>query len=142
MPDDPPRIRTIDTPTIVIIVLALGSPIVFWSWHAWSSVDGVAKDKFVSEMTCPADRVTATRRKDLSARDLAPKYTPPTQPSDVASDPARLDLWNSQHPAPRINDGLQVIELEGCGHHVLWACERGKKLLHCEYKRNLDSTSK
>src|SRR6185312_3732055 len=128
--------RSIDIPTIVIIVFSVVGSLGFVLWHAFSSVSGAAKDKFVSEMTCPADRVTAKPRTDLSARDLAPRYTPPTPPADVASDPARLDLWNAQHPPPRIDESLQVIELEGCGHHVLWACRRGKKILRCEYQRN------
>ena len=90
-----------------------------------SVVDG-SKDKFSSEFTCPVDRVEATPKPELHPSDLGPKAEPP---QDIAADPARLKMWqDKQTKATDSKDSRDdIIELSGCGHHVLYACHRYSK---------------
>ncbi len=136
--DDPrPAARKLpDFSTLAIIAGCVLPLIAVFVW-SWWSVEGAAKDAFVKQFSCPEIRVTATRRKDIQAKDLAPPYVAPPPPASVASDPGRLAVWKANHPSPAVDDSLQVIELQGCGHHMLWACRQGKKLLLCDYKRSL-----
>lgn len=63
-----------------------------------------ARDQFVADATCPADRVTV-------AHD--PKPAPP----DVAADPGRLALWSSEA------ESSPIYTARGCGQQRSYACD-------------------
>jgi hypothetical protein len=82
------------------------------------TLEGTARDRFASDVSCPPDRVTAAERKDLSSR-----VAPPKPPADVAADPRRLDFWNQKH-ADEIREAgsTKMFELKGCGQQRVMRC--------------------
>jgi serine/threonine protein kinase len=116
-------------PVAAVVVFLATRPNVF---------DG-AKAQFSKQFTCPLERIAEHERPDLHSSDLA---SPPmaTPPPDIAADPARLAVWKANQPKPVKDNGDDIIELEGCGHHILWACRAGQKLVSCGYQRDLAAT--
>lgn len=89
---------------------------------------GGARDTFVHDQSCPADRVTVVPLPDYR-RPLPP---PPSPPPDVASDPERLATWQKQREAERAQaarpigaDGnvCDVFQVTGCGQQRLLCCD-------------------
>ncbi|HEY2747966.1 MAG TPA: hypothetical protein VGL86_25260 [Polyangia bacterium] len=79
---------------------------------------------FVTEYSCPRDRVTAA-----SSAPIAPAVR--TAPADVAADPARMAVWTQTHQEEinRIdarNRSLHFVTVDGCGSHVVYACQRAR----------------
>jgi hypothetical protein len=86
-----------------------------------SVVDG-SKREFSREFTCPVDRVAAHPRPELHPSGLEHG----TPPREIAADPGRLRMWQDQQ-AKLFGDRDSrddIIELTGCGHHVLYGCHR------------------
>ncbi|HEY1692675.1 MAG TPA: serine/threonine-protein kinase [Polyangiaceae bacterium] len=94
-----------------------------------------AKAEFSKRYTCPLSRVELRERPDI---DVATFEAPParTPPKDIAADPGRLAVWKANQPKPRDN-GDTIFEMTGCGHHLLWGCRRGQKLMSCGYEHEL-----
>jgi serine/threonine protein kinase len=102
-----------------------------------SLLDG-SKDQFSKRYVCPLDRVQSVARPDINVVGFEyPKQAPPR---DIAGDPARVAVWQSNQPKPR-DTGDEIFELTGCGQHVLWACRRGKTLISCGYERDLGQSA-
>ena len=121
-----------------IILIVGGSillPIIMFAVQYETVLHG-ATTKFSSRYTCPRDRVAAFERLDLHSGDLAsqPIATPP---KDIAADPGRLAMWQASQPKRVTDNGDAVIDLEGCGHHVQWACHQGKSSVSCTYERDV-----
>ncbi len=89
-----------------------------------SVVDG-SRDKFSSEFTCPVDRVEAHPRPELHPSTLEGS----SPPGDVAADPERLKMWRDRQAMfnERRDSNDDIIEVSGCGKHVLYACHRYSK---------------
>jgi hypothetical protein len=84
-----------------------------------SLADG-AKSYFSTEFTCPMDRVEVRPRPDLHPSDWSKPRRPP---SEIASDPGRLKMWqDEQDKLRRYADSDPMFEVQGCGHHVLYDC--------------------
>jgi hypothetical protein len=90
-----------------------------------------ALDRYSTNYTCPAGRVTVRRRTDVPAHtlnDSAGHVHVPTPPPEVALDAERLALWHRQRrpETPQWDDydrGYQVWEASGCGHWSLILCQ-------------------
>jgi hypothetical protein len=79
-----------------------------------------AKEKFSAAFTCPLDRVEVRARPDLYPGDGFKARNPP---SEIASDPGRLKLWQTQQDQLRsYSDGYQIYEARGCGNQSLYEC--------------------
>jgi hypothetical protein len=80
-----------------------------------------ARDQFASRFTCPAERITVTLRKDLTAVDL--EYRTEAPPSEVAADPRRLELWKKEQARTAAEyDGMSVVQARGCDHELFFVC--------------------
>jgi hypothetical protein len=92
---------------------------------------GHARAVFATTHTCPANRVVATQRDDLSAHDVLFGSSRP--PREVATDPARLAMWRQQQAKSQasVNNRYRVFEVLGCNIHVLSACHRMKSSVSC-----------
>jgi hypothetical protein len=85
------------------------------------SDETTARDQFANRFTCPAERVTVTPRKDLSAVALA--FRPKPAPTDVAADPERLALWNKQQAHHGADyEGKSVFQVSGCNNEIFYIC--------------------
>jgi hypothetical protein len=82
-----------------------------------------AREEFSTRFSCPPERIELRPRPDLHPYDVVfgPGASPPVE---VASDPARLAIWQRTQSANRDgwDDGREVFELRGCEHAVLFAC--------------------
>jgi hypothetical protein len=89
-----------------------------------SLADG-SKREFSRDFTCPVDRVDAQPRPDLHASRLDGRSGPP---KDVAADPDRLKMWqdNEAQAVERDDSRYEIVELRGCGKHLLSKCHRFK----------------
>ena len=100
----------------ITVLFALGAGVLLLA----CGFNGVVRDRFVSDFTCPADDVHVTPRSDIHASSLLPT-TPPS--AEVAADPARLAEWNRQQEAVRKReDNFQVYDVTGCGHTTRYGC--------------------
>lgn len=94
-------------------------------------------EEFSEQYSCPVDSITSKERPDVQAAQFE---SPRTPPADVAADPARLAVWQSNQPKPW---SVDFFELTGCGHHVLWGCtlpsSKSSAGVHafCPYTRDL-----
>jgi len=73
-----------------------------------------ARDQFVSDVACPAERVSLTER-------ARPRREPP---ADVAADPQRLQIWNrteDERLAARPTEMYFVVT--GCSQQRLYRCD-------------------
>jgi hypothetical protein len=76
---------------------------------------GVAMARFVSQATCPIDRITA----DFTSKML------PSPPKDIASDPARTKIWKDEQQASldaASQRGEILVTTKGCGSVGIFAC--------------------
>jgi hypothetical protein len=76
---------------------------------------GVAKAIFISQASCPIDRITA----DFTSKML------PSPPSDVANDPARTKIWTDNQQAvldAASQRGQILVTTKGCGSVGIFAC--------------------
>jgi hypothetical protein len=69
-----------------------------------------AHDQFVTEASCPGDRVTT----------VASPPTAPAPPPEIAADPARAQVWG-QTQQDRTKD-LHVVTARGCGTETAYEC--------------------
>lgn len=90
-----------------------------------------ARDLFVQEKTCPADRVQVNELEGPTLHELRQQeqgQNPPKAPTDVQADPARLALWQAQQAeAARtrqwIDERFLLYRASGCGQQQDYACE-------------------
>lgn len=80
----------------------------FASTTACASFQSTARDAFVREATCPADRVTVVQA------------APDPAPARIAADPGRLALWNAE-AAQRAESQFVA---RGCGQTIRYSCEK------------------
>ena len=87
------------------------------------SLSDGAKNDFSRSFTCPMDRVEVRARPELHPSDWFKAKTPP---SEVASDPARLRMWQDAQERLRTSGDKyhSIYEARGCGHQTLYECGR------------------
>ena len=86
-----------------------------------------ARETFSKEFTCPADRIQIT--------PAAPEPASGAEPSpEIANDPARLKLWQSQHDLEdqTAKKTWSYFAVEGCEHTARYRCND-------TFARSLDS---
>jgi predicted small secreted protein len=114
------------TPHSCALVVALS-----WLLSGCWPTEGAARDAFVQQHSCPADRVVAHRRDDVKAYDVIYRDDKPIPPANIAKDPERLALWQKAHDRSgleaNINRGNWVYEVQGCNIHVLSVCHQVQK---------------
>lgn len=79
---------------------------------------------FVQSTVCPATRVKVTPRPDISPHTIYAVGPPPAAPPpEVAADPERMRLWNSQQPKRLDIDAIaKTFEVSGCGRTIRYVC--------------------
>jgi hypothetical protein len=104
---------------LCVVVVALGQV-------ACQSLDDGAKADFSKSFTCPPDRVEVRARPELHPSDWLERRTPP---SEVASDPGRLKMWQDEQEKLRISVDTyhSIYEARGCGHQMLYECGRATR---------------
>ena len=100
--------------SVWIVLMAL-------SQLACHSLNEGAKTEFSKSFTCPIDRVEVRARPELHPHDW---FRPRTPPSEVASDPERLKMWQDQQEKVRtaFDKYHSIFEAHGCGHQSLYEC--------------------
>ena len=84
---------------------------------------GLAARSFSESASCPADRV-AVAAATFAMSELEPALGG-APPADVASDPARLALWNkSQEKASSNYEEPAAFLVSGCGQSTRYICYR------------------
>lgn len=85
------------------------------------SDETIVKQNFATRFTCPEERVSVAKRKDLDSIELAFRAEP--APTDVSADPERLNLWKKEQ-ARQANHFADkaVMQAKGCGHEVFYIC--------------------
>ncbi len=93
---------------------------------ACQSLSEGARSDFATSFTCPLDRVEVRSRPELHPSDW---FEPRRPPSEVASDSARLRMWQDEQERLRtIEDKYHSIyEARGCGHQALYECGRSTR---------------
>jgi hypothetical protein len=81
-----------------------------------------AREAYSQEQSCPADRVTVVARPDVDLYTKA--FGTPTVPPDVAADPGRRKVWetNQQTSRAAYRQRNSAFEAAGCGKTVLYSC--------------------
>jgi hypothetical protein len=108
----------------ITVAVLLGGGI-FLAWCHYGAAGRQAKDQFVHENTCPADRVEMIGRSDIKGSQLE-THKPP--PKEIADDPGRYALWKKEDDQKRADEdsggnyGVDVYELRGCGKTALYKC--------------------
>jgi hypothetical protein len=88
---------------------------------ACRSNETIARESFARSYSCPAERITVTPRKDLSAVDLAVR--PGVPPKEVAADPGRLEVWKKEATKRAADfEDATVVQAQGCDHEVFYVC--------------------
>jgi len=90
---------------------------------ACQSLSDGAKGDFSRTFTCPMDRIEVRARPELHPGDWLKLKTPP---SEVASDPGRLRMWQDEQDRLRTSADKyhSIFEARGCGHQALYECGR------------------
>jgi hypothetical protein len=80
-----------------------------------------AKSEFSKSLTCPIERVEVRARPELHPHDW---FQPKKPPSEIASDPERLKMWQDQQEKVRtgFDKYHSIFEARGCGHQTLVEC--------------------
>ncbi len=93
-----------------------------------TSLEQGAQEEFTTKFSCPKDRVKVVPRSDLKAFDITFGTRAPP-PADVASDPARLAIWQKKQDDTEAswNAGTPVFEVTGCDKDVIFTCGRAQK---------------
>lgn len=102
-------------PALASLLLVLGC----------ESMRGTVRSAFSNTYSCPRSAIVITPRPDVKAHTV---IDPPSEPpADVASDPARLRLWNErrQRHYAQLDSDDDVFDASGCGHEDRYACEPG-----------------
>ena len=101
---------------VLIVCVSLGQ-------LACQSLDEGARVDFSTSFTCPIERVEVRARPELHPSHWFQARTPP---SEVASDPGRLRLWQDEQDKLRTSSDQYhaIYEARGCGHHALYECGR------------------
>jgi len=82
-----------------------------------------ASQLFVRANACPAERVQVTPRPDLRPRVVIPPDPMPPVPAELANDPERVRLWQSQQPRQPDLDAIgETFEVTGCNKTTLFVC--------------------
>ncbi len=121
---------------VVAIVLLAIMPAVFVI-KGCTALPGQTREEFSQVYSCPMGSITSKERDDVQATEFVKPKAPP---ADVATDPARLEVWKSNQSQPW---DVHFFELTGCGHHVLWGCRlpgnKSSANAHafCPYTRDL-----
>lgn len=86
----------------------------------------IACETFARDRSCPLEGVTAAARPDLSYYDLT--WGKPKPPADIASDPARVSIWQAEEDRSRATSDskMTVYLLTGCKEKHYYSCGRGK----------------
>ena len=79
------------------------------------------KAEFSKKFFCPPERVEVRARPELHPHDW---FQPKTPPSEIASDPERLRMWQDQQEKVRtaFDKYHSIFEAHGCGHQSLYEC--------------------
>jgi hypothetical protein len=87
----------------------------------WSPSDEVRED-FSRELSCPKGSIQVRTRADVDAYDLTHDSRKP--PADVAANPQRLAVWQSNQERDReySRSHYGVLEAKGCGSESLYEC--------------------
>jgi hypothetical protein len=93
---------------------------------ACQSLSEGAKRDFSTSFTCPIERVEVRARPELHPSNWFKLKTPP---SEVASDPGRLSMWQDEQDRLRTSGDQyhSIYEARGCGHHALYECGRATR---------------
>jgi hypothetical protein len=95
--------------------------VLFFVCFAGCSKEEGARKEFSKHFTCPEDQVEVRERKELKPSMLRVKLPPPPE---IASDPARLELYKEQQA--EIDEGADtfgdIYEARGCDKQSLYAC--------------------
>ena len=87
-----------------------------------------AQEHFSTQYSCPAEGVTVQARDDLRYGDLLLARQASESPSaEVSADPERLAKWTQdqrdrQDELRHNLNGLDMFEVRGCDHRVLFGC--------------------
>ncbi len=105
-------------------------------------VEPLAQGTFSRERYCPPSSVTAHRREDLRPYDYAQPEHLPAPDADVAADPVRRAEWERRDAANRaaIDQRYSLVEIAGCGAHVLYLCHGGHLDTGCSLTGTFDAT--
>jgi hypothetical protein len=98
---------------------------------ACRNFEGAAIETFSKQRSCPESGVTARVRDDLGAYDVQfPTAVLP--PPDIASEPARLAMWQTEQAQmrSRFNDRQRVYEVSGCNERWFASCANTKQKYH------------
>ena len=90
-----------------------------------ASREQAARDAFAKSLTCPVERVTATKVDGVRWSDVQRRANPiPQPPPEVRSDPARLAMWNKQNDnlSSGFDHNYEGFHVTGCGHEVNYLC--------------------
>ncbi len=90
-----------------------------------------ARADFAQSYTCPPERVAVTSWPSAAQREHYSSVRAPTaQPSpppDVAADPARLRMWQTEREAKRKQEeevsSCDGYEVTGCGQQHFYCCD-------------------
>jgi hypothetical protein len=106
-------------------VACLGVVLMAFGLACESLGDGARAD-FSKSFTCPLDRVEVRARPELRPSDWLERRIPP---SEVASDPGRLRMWQDEQEKLRtsVDKYHSIYEARGCGHQVLYECGRATR---------------
>lgn len=87
-----------------------------------------ARQYFIAKYTCPAERVTLAKMRDVKATEIfAADWHANTPPDEVRNDPGRLAQWKAGEDERCKNwewwiNSSRLFKLSGCGHSLILAC--------------------
>ncbi|HEY1817142.1 MAG TPA: hypothetical protein VGG74_32570 [Kofleriaceae bacterium] len=81
-----------------------------------------AQQIYSQDNTCPIDRTVVRARPDIAPHTLVAQTAQP--PSDVAADPGRLQMWQTQQAQQQgaLDSAYQSFEATGCGNDTMYVC--------------------